>query len=138
MSNCIFCKIVKDKSFSCYRIYENERVLAFLDLFPLSKGHTLVIPKQHYSKFHEVDEETLSEILPVAKKITLALGIKDYNLLQNNGEIANQAIHHVHFHIIPKPNETEGLGIQWPSKKAESSQLEATLESILNNLKNIT
>jgi diadenosine tetraphosphate (Ap4A) HIT family hydrolase len=59
-------------------------------MFPLSKEHTIVIPKQYYSKFHEeVDEETLSELLPAAKKITLALGIKDYDLLQNNGEREN-------------------------------------------------
>jgi diadenosine tetraphosphate (Ap4A) HIT family hydrolase len=83
---------------------------AFLDIQPLSRGHALVIPKEHAVKLHELSDETLSDLLPVVKKVSLALGVKDYNILQNNGmlpfseslnlgRIAHQVIDHVHFHV---------------------------------------
>ena len=83
---------------------------AFFDIQPLSRGHCLVIPKEHAVKFHELSDETLADILPVVKKVATALGVTDYNLLQNNGtaysaialtlgRIAHQVVDHVHFHV---------------------------------------
>ena len=112
MSECIFCKIVNG-SLPSNKVYETKTVLAFLDIDPLARGHTLLIPKQHVERMHEIPEDVLSDILPIAKKIALALGIQDYNLLQNNGSIAHQVIKHVHFHIIPKPDTKQGLVMEW-------------------------
>jgi diadenosine tetraphosphate (Ap4A) HIT family hydrolase len=119
--SCIFCRIIKGEIPS-FKIVEtakrhyflerksNNASYAFLDIQPLSRGHALVIPKEHGAKFHDLSDETLADLLPVAKKVALALGIKDYNLLQNNGtsncdgklikgRIAHQVVDHVHFHV---------------------------------------
>jgi len=122
--SCIFCRIVKGEipSFKIVetakrhyfiRINADDISYAFLDIQPLSRGHALVIPKEHGIKFHELSDDTLADLLPVAKKVALALGIKDYNLLQNNGtsvvmaklttgRIAHQVVDHVHFHVPAK------------------------------------
>ncbi|KAL2278005.1 hypothetical protein FJTKL_14972 [Diaporthe vaccinii] len=124
-----------------------------MDIQPLSKGHALIIPKYHGEKLADIPDEHLTELLvcvttpisctrsyglgklttrtqPVAKKIAIASGAKDYNILQNNGKIAHQEVGHVHVHIIPKPNETEGLGIGWPMQKLEMDELKALAEQI--------
>lgn len=85
-------------------------------------------------KFHELSDETLADILPVAKKVALALGASDYNLLQNNGRIAHQVVDHVHFHIIPKPDGEQGLGVGWPAKDADKADLKTLLEEIKRKL----
>jgi histidine triad (HIT) family protein len=111
MSNCIFCKII-DGEISSEKIYEDERVYAFLDISPKSKGHTLIIPKKHFENIYDVEEEYLCEILKVTKKLSIRVreklnpdGIK---ICQNNGEAAGQTVFHIHFHIIPKyENEQE-------------------------------
>ncbi|POS83932.1 hit family protein 1, partial [Erysiphe pulchra] len=102
---CIFCKIIK------------EKVLAFLDINPLSRGHALVIPKFHGEKLTDIPDDHLLEILPVVKKLVKATGANDWNILQNNGRIAHQEIDHVHFHMIPKPNTLEGLVLDWSQQK---------------------
>ncbi len=103
----------------CERIYENEHVLAFLDIQPLSRGHVLLIPKQRAARLHELDEDhaaALGRALPrLARAVIQATGCKDYNVLQNNGAPAHQAVMHVHFHIIPK-NADNGLGIEWNAR----------------------
>ncbi len=111
MSDCIFCKIV-NRELPAYIVFENENILAFMDKFPLSNGHVLVIPKRHAAKLHDADDEALSEILPIAKRISKVMDLTDYNILQNNGTIAHQQVHHVHFHIIPKSAQ-QGLTIDW-------------------------
>ncbi|PLW11628.1 hypothetical protein PCASD_23057 [Puccinia coronata f. sp. avenae] len=123
--NCIFCKIIQGKIPS-FKIFENSSVLAFFDINPVSFGHSLVIPKYHGAKLHQLPDFALHDILPVAKKIAIELGLTDYNILQNNGRIAHQLVDHVHFHIIPKPSATnsEGLVITWPAKKADMKALE--------------
>ncbi|EXJ88771.1 bis(5'-nucleosidyl)-tetraphosphatase [Capronia epimyces CBS 606.96] len=113
MAACIFCKIVKGEIPS-FKLFESDKVLAFLDIQPLSKGHALVIPKQHGEKLVDIGDDALAEILPVVKKLAAASGAENYNVLQNNGRLAHQEVGHVHFHMIPKPNATEGLGIGWP------------------------
>lgn len=100
----------------CHRVYEDEHVLAFLDVGPLSTGHTLIIPKERKAFLHELSDESaaaIGRVLPrIARAVTKATGTSAYNVLQNNGAAAHQAVFHVHFHIIPKDGE-RGLGVGW-------------------------
>ncbi|EHL02535.1 putative Hit family protein 1 [Glarea lozoyensis 74030] len=113
-----------------FKLYESEKVFAFLDINPLSKGHALVIPKHHGEKITDIPDDMLSEILPVVKKLVKATGAENYNVLQNNGRLAHQEVDHVHFHMIPKPNQTEGLSIGWPQQKTDMDKLKALFEDI--------
>ncbi|KAL7803779.1 HIT family protein 1 [Trichoderma aethiopicum] len=133
MAACIFCRIIKGE-IPALKLFESEKTLAFLDIGPLSKGHALVIPKFHGAKLHDIPDDQLSEILPTIKKLVAATGATDYNVLQNNGTIAHQQVHHVHFHMIPKPNETEGLGISWPSQSGDMEQLKKLCEDIKSKM----
>ncbi|KAH8595177.1 HIT-like domain-containing protein [Bisporella sp. PMI_857] len=126
---CIFCKIVKG-DIPSFKLFESDKIFAFLDINPLSKGHALVIPKHHGEKLADIPDDALSEILPVVKKLVLATGAENYNVLQNNGRLAHQEVGHVHFHMIPKPNETEGLGIGWPQQKIDMDELKKLGEQI--------
>ncbi len=114
-SETIFDKIL-DGRIPCHRVYEDERVLAFLDIAPLAPGHTLVIPKQRAAYLHELSDESaaaIGRVLPrIARAVMAASGADAYNLLQNNGAGAHQAVFHVHFHLIPKLGG-RGLGIDW-------------------------
>ncbi len=134
--NCIFCKIVAGQ-IPCHKVYEDDNVLAFLDVGPLSQGHTLVIPKGHWVTLDEVPSEisaAIGMVLPViAKAVCNATGIADFNILQNNGKLAHQAVGHVHFHIIPKTADT-GLGIDWPAGKLEPEQASDLLAKIKASL----
>ncbi len=128
----IFAKIL-DGELPCHRVYEDAHVLAMLDIFPLALGHTLVIPKQRVAYLHELDDESaaaIGRVLPrIARAVMHATGATAYNVLQNNGAAAHQAIFHVHFHVIPKLGD-RGLGIGWhPSKAdpAESTELAARI-----------
>jgi diadenosine tetraphosphate (Ap4A) HIT family hydrolase len=94
----------------------------------------LIIPKHHGAKLHDIPDDQLSEILAVTKKIAVAQNIQDYNILQNNGRIAHQVVDHVHFHLIPKPSEAEGLGIGWPTKEADKGELQKLLEEIRSKM----
>ncbi|TVY24834.1 Hit family protein [Lachnellula hyalina] len=130
---CIFCKIVKG-DIPSFKLFESDKVFAFLDINPLSKGHALVIPKHHGAKLTDIPDDSLAELLPVVKKLVLATGAEDYNVLQNNGRIAHQEVDHVHFHMIPKPNEKEGLGIAWPQQKTDMDGLKALLADIKSKM----
>lgn len=120
-SDCIFCKIAAG-SIPCHKLYEDDNIIAFLDVFPLSKGHALVIPKGHWVTLDVVPSEisaSIGKLLPgIASSICKATGTPDFNILQNNGKLAHQAVGHVHFHIIPKTNDS-GLGINWPAGKLD-------------------
>ncbi len=111
----IFDRIL-DGEIPCHRVYEDQHVLAFLDVGPLSKGHTLVIPKERKAFLHELSDESgaaLGRALPkIARAVRKATGCEDYNVLQNNGAPAHQAVFHVHFHIIPRVG-SDGLGVGW-------------------------
>ncbi|KAK5188970.1 Adenosine 5'-monophosphoramidase [Exophiala xenobiotica] len=122
MAACIFCKIIKG-DIPSFKLFESDKIFAFLDIQPLSKGHALVIPKHHGTKLTDIPDDALTEILPVVKKIAAASGAENYNVLQNNGRLAHQEVDHVHFHMIPKPNETEGLGIGWPATPTDMEAL---------------
>ncbi|KAJ5905161.1 hit family protein 1 [Penicillium subrubescens] len=130
---CIFCKIIKG-DIPSFKVFESDKVFAFLDIQPLSRGHALVIPKYHGAKLTDIPDEDLLEILPVAKKLAIASGATDFNILQNNGRIAHQVVDHVHFHMIPKPNEHEGMGISWPAKESDMDKLKALHEEIKSKM----
>ncbi|MCM2277382.1 MAG: HIT family protein [Oligoflexia bacterium] len=125
MPETIFQKII-DGKIPCHRVYEDEKVLAFLDVGPLSPGHTLVIPKEPAVTLDALSEESsaaLGRVLPrICRAVMKATGTREYNLLQNNGSLAHQVVQHVHFHIIPKPDPSRGLGIGWPAGTLDSSQ----------------
>lgn len=111
----IFGKII-DGEIPCQKVYEDEQVLAFLDVNPISRGHTLVIPKERCAHLHELSDEAsaaIGRVLPrICRAVVQATGCAAYNVLQNNGAEAHQAVSHVHFHVIPKMGG-EGLGIGW-------------------------
>lgn len=105
MNDCVFCKIVAGEIKS-WKVYENKRVLAFLDTFPANKYHTLVIPKLHYENIFDIPEEELLEIFKVVKKIVnifkTKLGISNLQIMNSSGSEAQQTVSHCHFHIIPR------------------------------------
>jgi histidine triad (HIT) family protein len=119
MADTIFGRIIR-REIPCHRVYEDERVLAFLDINPLSHGHTLVVPKEPAETLDRLSDESaaaLGRVLPrLCRAVVTATGVREYNVLENNGSGAHQAIAHVHFHIIPKPNSREGLAIGWPMR----------------------
>ncbi|EPS37455.1 hypothetical protein H072_8837 [Dactylellina haptotyla CBS 200.50] len=117
-----------------FKLFESGHVFAFLDIQPLSKGHALVIPKTHGAKLFDIPDDELAEMLPVAKKLALAAGVENFNILQNNGRIAHQVVDHVHVHMIPKPNEEEGLGVHWPAKEANMDELKALAEQLKSKI----
>ncbi|KII91029.1 hypothetical protein PLICRDRAFT_174364 [Plicaturopsis crispa FD-325 SS-3] len=135
LASCIFCKIIKGEIPSL-KLIETDLSLSFLDIGPLSKGHALVIPKYHAEKLHDTPDEYLADALPIAKKIAIALGAENYNILQNNGRIAHQEVDHVHFHIIPKPaaSDEEGLVVGWPAKKPSKEELAELLAEVKGRL----
>lgn len=113
----IFDRILRGE-IPCHRVYEDEHVLAFLDIGPLSHGHTLVIPKERKAFLHELSDDAAAAIGRVLPRLCRAVmkvsGADAYNVLQNNGAAAHQAVFHVHFHIIPKTAD-RGLGVGWPA-----------------------
>ena len=125
MAETIFTKILRNE-IPCHRVYEDEYVLAFLDINPVSKGHTLVIPREPAETLDQLSEETAAAIgkaLPrIARAVMAATGVPHYNILQNNGAPAHQAVFHVHFHIIPKYDDGSGLGITWRAGKLEDGE----------------
>ncbi|KAK0101520.1 Adenosine 5'-monophosphoramidase [Cadophora gregata] len=133
MAACIFCKIIKG-DIPCFKLFESDKVLAFLDINPLSRGHALVIPKFHGVKLLDIPDDQLSEILPVVKKLVKATGAENYNVLQNNGRIAHQEVDHVHFHMIPKPNNEEGMSIGWPQQKTDMDKLKELFADIKSKM----
>ena len=115
MADTIFSKIIAGE-IPCHRVYEDEKVFAFLDISPLSKGHTLVIPKEPAITIDQLSDESsaaIGRVLPrLSRAVLRATGATAFNILQNNGSTAHQAVMHVHFHIIPKIADT-GLAIGW-------------------------
>lgn len=119
MENCIFCKIVTGELPS-HKIYENQSVLAFLDINPITKGHVLIIPKKHAKDLFEISSEDAAAIMGAAKKIAPALmhvtSGTGVNLLNSNGKEAGQVIFHYHLHLIPRQSE-DGVRLFTPTRK---------------------
>lgn len=134
----IFSKILRGE-IPCHRVYEDTHVLAFLDINPLSLGHLLVIPREEVATLAELSDEAaaaLGRVLPrLCRAVVEISGCENYNILQNNGAAAHQAVMHVHFHIIPKPDEQAGLGIAWPAGKLDQEEAQtwaSSLRSVLD------
>lgn len=102
---CVFCKIISNEIPS-YKVYEDEKFLAFLDISQATKGHTLVIPKTHYNSMEDIDPILAGELftltVKLANKIAKALNIDNYNIINNKGPLAGQTVEHFHIHIIPR------------------------------------
>ncbi len=129
----IFGKIL-DGEIPCHKVYEDEHVLAFLDVAPLSRGHVLVIPRERAAFLHDLSEDSGAALgralVRVASAVVAATGAAEYNILQNNGADAHQAVFHVHFHIIPKYKDGSGLYLDWrPSELADSEALALAIQA---------
>ncbi len=126
VQGCIFCRIVQGE-IPCTKIYEDDQVLAFLDINPFSKGHTLVIPKTHFATVGDCPPLVMAALvqpLPVlASAIIQAVDAEGYNILNNNGRSAGQLIDHVHFHIIPR-NTGDGIIEHGPQMQYKAGQIE--------------
>ncbi|PIU21394.1 MAG: hypothetical protein COT15_02665 [Candidatus Diapherotrites archaeon CG08_land_8_20_14_0_20_34_12] len=137
MEDCIFCKIVEGKIPS-EKVFENPKILAFLDINPINKGHVLVIPKKHSENIFDIAEEDLKEVMLAAKKISNAVKkatkCTGINMMQGNGKSASQVIMHFHMHIIPR-FDNDNLSFHWETKKYAENEMEEFKENILIELK---
>jgi histidine triad (HIT) family protein len=136
MADTIFSRIIRGE-IPCHKVYEDEHTLAFLDIGPLSQGHTLVVPKEPAATLDKLSDDSaaaVGRILPrLARAVMRATGATAYNILQNNGADAHQAVFHVHFHIIPRfatRPEGGGLGITWRPQKADATQTTALAQKV--------
>lgn len=130
--SCIFCRIIKGE-IPGTRVYEDDAVLAFLDINPISPGHTLVIPKEHYETLVDLPDETGAKIFPVlsrlGKAVMAAMKADGFNCLQNNFAAAGQIVFHSHWHVIPR-FEGDGL-VQWPHKaNVDAAEMRKIAEAI--------
>lgn len=139
MPETIFSRIIRGEIPS-HKVYEDDRVFAFLDIGPLSRGHTLVIPKEAVAQLDQLSDESaaaIGRVLPrLCRAVLKATGATAYNVLQNNGAMAHQAVMHVHFHVIPRfPGESAGgLGVVWrphPLDKTDGAALAAAIAAEL-------
>ncbi|MDZ4755428.1 MAG: HIT family protein [Phycisphaerae bacterium] len=132
----VFSKIING-DIPCHKLYEDTHVLAFLDVAPLSEGHTLVIPKEAKAHLHELSDESaaaLGRVLPrICRAVMKATGAQAYNLLQNNGSDAHQEVMHVHLHIIPKIDGA-GLGLLWKPGKLDSDRARVLADRVRASL----
>ncbi|MFA9458883.1 HIT family protein [Halalkalibacter sp. AB-rgal2] len=126
-SNCIFCKIIRG-DIPSYKLYEDDHVYAFLDISQVTKGHTLIIPKEHYKDVFELPSDIASHLFSVVPKI--ANGLKHalnpigMNMINNNGEKAGQTVFHYHIHLIPRFGKGDGYGAVWKDHSSEYTQNE--------------
>lgn len=124
--NCIFCKIANGEIPST-TLYEDEDFRVILDLGPATRGHALLLPKEHYKNLFELDDEIASKVLGIAKKVgakmAKALHADGFNLVQNNGEPAGQTVFHFHMHLIPRYKD-DHAGILWEPGKTTQEEME--------------
>jgi histidine triad (HIT) family protein len=134
--DCIFCKIANGVIPS-ETIYEDDTFRVILDLGPASRGHALILPKQHYKDICELDEETAKKVLPLAAKIGNAmknsLGCAGFNIVQNNGKEAGQTVFHFHMHLIPRYEEGPVM-VSWVPGEANQEELTRTGAAVRNAL----
>ncbi len=132
--NCIFCKLANG-DIPTNSIYEDENFNVILDASPATKGHALILPKQHYANVFEIDDEVLAKAAKLAKKIVTKekeiLGCDGYNLVQNNGEVAGQTVFHFHLHLIPRyKSENDKDFLQWNHKDFSDDEMKKICEEM--------
>ncbi len=134
--DCIFCEMTAGE-IAVAKIYEDDVVLAFLDIGPVSDGHTLVVPKAHFGRLHECSADVLAGISNcigrIAQAVVSAVDAEAYNVLCNNGTAAGQLVEHVHFHIIPR-NSGDGVFDRWPAYKYRQGRAEEIAARIREKL----
>lgn len=132
-NDCIFCKIANGEIPS-KTVYEDENFRVILDLGPATKGHALILPKEHYANLFELPEETAAAAMKVAKKLSAQmvenLGADGLNLVQNNGEVAGQTVKHFHLHLIPRYKD-DGQNILWKPGEVSQDELEEIRKQIV-------
>ena len=133
MADCIFCKIIAGEIPSS-KVYEDDQVVAFLDISQVTSGHTLVVPKQHFRNLLEMDADSASQLFArvpdIARKVMKATGAKGMNILNNNEEIAGQTVFHTHVHLAPRYDETDGLQISFEAHEPDFPALAQLAEKI--------
>ncbi len=136
VKDCVFCKIVAGQ-IPVTKVFEDDVVLAFLDIGPVSDGHTLVVPKQHFEKLHDCHAELLSQVGSrlgkIASAVVAGMNCDGYNVLCNNGRAAGQLVDHLHFHIIPR-NLGDGVFDRWPAYKYREGLIETIAAKIRKKL----
>ena len=134
--NCIFCSITNGEIPS-HTIFENSEFKVILDVFPAGKGHTLIIPKEHFSTIYDLDSETAGRLFALATVV--ARGLKNVlkcdglNVIQNNGAIAGQTVHHFHMHLIPR-FEGDGMRFAWQTQKFDKEEMDSLAKQIGKNI----
>lgn len=132
MEDCIFCRIA-DGKIPAAKVYEDSRVIAFLDIMPANKGHCLVVPKKHVQTMIEMSEGDLAAAMIAAKKVASALSLSfgngSFNMVMNNGKEAGQLVNHAHIHLIPR-FQKDRLRIKWSHLKYENSEINEYAEKI--------
>ncbi len=132
-NECLFCKIVQGEVPS-KKVYENETTLAFLDINPISGGHTIVIPKNHYNTLGELPDKEINNLFQTVREtanlIYGNLNIDGYNIVMNNYSAAGQMIKHAHVHIIPRTQGDRLIKLEIPKEQAEEKELEKVREKI--------
>ena len=133
MADCIFCKIIAGEIPSS-KLYEDDQVIAFLDISQVTPGHTLVVPKQHFRNLLEMDADSASQLFArvpdIARKVMKTTGAKGMNILNNNEEIAGQTVFHTHVHLAPRYDKTDGLQISFEAHEPDFSALAQLAEKI--------
>jgi histidine triad (HIT) family protein len=131
-SECIFCKIARGE-IPCYKVYEDELCIAFLDINPSSRGHTLVLPKEHVTSFVTCPKELLNHLFDVAQIVAQAqikqLGATGVNIISNVGKSAGQSVNHFHIHVIPR-YDNDGLKLEFKPKQLGEGELLRIQDSI--------
>lgn len=126
MTDCIFCKIIAGEIPSS-KVYEDDKVLAFLDITQVTKGHTLVVPKAHHRNLLAMDAEAASQLFAVVPKIANQLkdklGASGMNIINNNEEVAGQTVFHTHVHLLPRYDEHDGLTLQFKANEPDYAAL---------------
>lgn len=134
--DCIFCKIINGE-IPCEKVYENEEVLAFLDIAPVNIGHTLVIPKKHFTNIYETREETWTAMTKVVRNISKAIkstmNVDGINLSMNNDSAAGQVVFHSHIHIIPRI-KGDGFGLWHGKRPYNEGEAKDTASRIIEGL----
>ncbi|WP_124059409.1 HIT family protein [Vaginisenegalia massiliensis] len=123
MEDCIFCKIVAGE-IPCHKVYEDELVLAFLDISQVTPGHTLVIPKQHVTDIFAYEDDLAGQVFARIPKIARAMeqafpDMKGLNIVNNNRPLAYQSVFHSHFHLIPRYHKEDGFGLTFTNHQAD-------------------